>query len=99
MNARFLVNTVSSDPLIRSDEACRDLIDEAKNYLLLPQERLNMQGPRTRPRKPVKSGEVLFAGELSRIVLTTLGTAVISPKEFRLISFLFKVIANFELDK
>ena len=62
MNARFLVSTVSSDPLIRSDQACRDLVDEAKDYLLLPQERLNMQGPRTRPRKPVKSGELLFAG-------------------------------------
>ena len=62
MNARFLVNTVSADPLIRSDQACRDLVDEAKNYLLLPQERLNMQGPRTRSRKPIKSGEVLFAG-------------------------------------
>ncbi|CAF3023750.1 unnamed protein product [Rotaria sp. Silwood2] len=61
MNARFLVNIVSSDPLIRSDQACRDLVDEAKDYLLLPQERLNMQGPRTRPRKPRKSEEVLFA--------------------------------------
>ena len=62
MNARFLVNNVSSDPLIRSDQTCRDLVDEAKDYLLLPQERLNMQGPRTRPRKPIKSAEVLFAG-------------------------------------
>ncbi|CAF0862241.1 unnamed protein product [Didymodactylos carnosus] len=61
MNARFLVNTVSSHPLIRSDQTCRDLVDEAKDYLLLPQERLNMQGPRTRPRKPIKPGEVLFA--------------------------------------
>ena len=42
MNSRFLVNTVSSDPLILSDQACRDLFDEAKDYLLLPQERLNM---------------------------------------------------------
>ena len=57
MTARFLVNTVSSDPLIRSDQRCRDLIDEAKDYLLLPQERLNMQGPRTRRRKPIKSSE------------------------------------------
>ena len=62
MNARFLVNTVSADVLIRSDQACRDLVDEAKDYLLLPQERLNMQGPRTRSRKPIKSGELLFAG-------------------------------------
>ncbi|CAF1569806.1 unnamed protein product [Rotaria magnacalcarata] len=61
MSARFLVNTVSSDSLIRSDQACRDLVDEAKDYLLLPQERLSMQGPRTRRRKPIKSSEVLFA--------------------------------------
>ena len=35
MNARFLVNTVSADPLIRLDQACRDLVDEVKNYLLI----------------------------------------------------------------
>lgn len=57
------MGTVGSDLLIKSDEACRDLVDEAKNYLLLPQERPLMQGPRTRPRKPVRRGEVLFAGE------------------------------------
>ena len=62
MSARFLVNTVSTDVLIRADQNCRDLIDEAKDYLLLPQERLNKQGPRTRRRKPIKCSEVLFAG-------------------------------------
>ena len=62
MSARFLVNTVGSNQLIRADQSCRDLIDEAKDCLLLPQERLNMQGPRTRRRKPIKSSEVLFAG-------------------------------------
>lgn len=56
------MGTVGSDLLVRSDEACRDLVDEAKNYLLLPQERPLMQGPRTRPRKPTRRGEVLFAG-------------------------------------
>lgn len=56
-----MVGTVGSDLLVRSDEACRDLVDEAKNYLLLPQERPLMQGPRTRPRKPTRRGEVLFA--------------------------------------
>ncbi|XP_071947857.1 kelch-like protein 20 [Antedon mediterranea] len=61
LTPKFLVGTVSSDILIRSDEACRDLVDEAKNYLLLPQERPLMQGPRTRPRKPIRCGEVLFA--------------------------------------
>jgi kelch-like protein 20 len=57
MTARFLVNTVSSDLLIRSNQRCRDLINEAKDYLLLPQERLNMQGPRTRRKKPINSSE------------------------------------------
>jgi len=61
LSPKFLVGTVGSDILIKSDEACRDLVDEAKNYLLLPQERPHMQGPRTRPRKPIRRGEVLFA--------------------------------------
>jgi kelch-like protein 20 len=39
LNPKFLVGTVGSDLLIRGDESCRDLVDEAKNYLLLPQER------------------------------------------------------------
>jgi len=62
MSPKFLVGTVGSDLLIKSDDACRDLVDEAKNYLLLPQERPLMQGPRTRARKPIRCGEVLFAG-------------------------------------
>lgn len=49
--------------LLRLFHDFRDLVDEAKNYLLLPQERPLMQGPRTRPRKPIRCGEVLFAGE------------------------------------
>lgn len=61
LTAKFLVGTVSSDILIKNDEPCRDLVDEAKNYLLLPQERSLMVGPRFRPRKPVRRGEVLFA--------------------------------------
>lgn len=57
LSPKFLVGTVGSDLLVRSDEACRDLVDEAKNYLLLPQERPLMQGPRTRPRKPTRRGK------------------------------------------
>ena len=60
LSPKYLV-TVGNDMLIKSDETCRDLVDEAKNYLLLPQERPHMQGPRTRPRKPIRRGEVLFA--------------------------------------
>ncbi|CAH8594057.1 unnamed protein product [Dicrocoelium dendriticum] len=61
LSPKFLVGTVGADMLVRSDERCRDLVDEAKNYLLLPQERPLMQGPRTKPRKPSQAGELLFA--------------------------------------
>ena len=55
--AKYLVGTVDKCQLIRTDSACRDLIDEAKNYLLLPQERGQMQGPRTKPRRAVNPYE------------------------------------------
>lgn len=60
LTPKFLVGVVSTDHFIRNCAECRDLVDEAKNYMLLPQERLLMQGPRTRPRRPI-SHEVLFA--------------------------------------
>lgn len=58
---KFLVSVVSEEILVKSDPASRDLVDEAKNYLLLPVERPNMQGPRTKPRKPLQGSEVLYA--------------------------------------
>ena len=62
MNPKYLVMTVSSDILIKSDETCRDLVDEAKNYLLLPNERPFLKGPKFRPREMVKGrNEYLFA--------------------------------------
>ncbi|KAK6021902.1 kelch repeat protein, partial [Ostertagia ostertagi] len=60
---KFLVNTVSKDSLVMADAACRELVDEAKNCLLLQLPapgRPSMQGPRTRPRKPFKFPEVLY---------------------------------------
>ncbi|CAG5107808.1 Oidioi.mRNA.OKI2018_I69.chr1.g3497.t1.cds [Oikopleura dioica] len=61
MTPVFLVGTCSNSQLIKADEESRDFVDEAKNYLLLPQERGRMQGPRTRPRRPVNPYEFLFA--------------------------------------
>lgn len=58
---KFLVSVVSEEILVKSDPASRDLVDEAKNYLLLPVERPNMQGPRTRPRKPLQVAEIMYA--------------------------------------
>ena len=35
---------VGMEPLIRSCDACRDLVDEAKDFLLLPERRAFMAG-------------------------------------------------------
>lgn len=70
LSPKFLVGTVGSDLLVRSDESCRDLVDEAKNYLLLPQERPLMQGPRTRPRKPTRRGIVYTTITILLIIIT-----------------------------
>ena len=61
LDRSYLVSRVGMEPLIRSSEACRDLVDEAKDYLLLPEQRSLLQGPRTTPRRPIQSNEVMFA--------------------------------------
>ena len=57
----FLVNVVGINTLIKSLEECRDLVDEAKNYLLLPDMRAKLDGPRTRPRNPILYGEMIYS--------------------------------------
>ncbi len=48
----FLMETVDVDPLIRSSVECRDLVDEAKRYHLLPSKRhTHSDNQRERPRK------------------------------------------------
>ena len=61
MERSYLVSRVGTEPLVRQDEDCRDLLDEAKNYLLLPEQRAALEGPRTRPRRPMKFEQVLYA--------------------------------------
>uniref|UniRef100_A0A8D1WX69 BTB domain-containing protein n=1 Tax=Sus scrofa TaxID=9823 RepID=A0A8D1WX69_PIG len=46
----YLLNVVDNEELIKSSEACRDLVNEAKRYHMLPHARQEMQTPRTRPR-------------------------------------------------
>ena len=53
----YLLNVVDNEELIKSSEACRDLVNEAKRYHMLPHARQEMQTPRTRrvylpPLKP-----------------------------------------------
>uniref|UniRef100_A0A8C1AK84 Kelch like family member 29 n=1 Tax=Cyprinus carpio carpio TaxID=630221 RepID=A0A8C1AK84_CYPCA len=46
----YLLNVVDNEELIKSSEACRDLVNEAKRYHMLPHARQEMPTPRTRPR-------------------------------------------------
>lgn len=61
LEREYLVSRVSSEPLIRQNEICRDLVDEAKDYLLLPDKRYQLSGTRTRPRKPTVTNEMMYA--------------------------------------
>lgn len=52
----YLLNVVDNEELIKSSEACRDLVNEAKRYHMLPHARQEMQTPRTRPRLSAGTG-------------------------------------------
>ncbi|KAJ8355530.1 hypothetical protein SKAU_G00183240 [Synaphobranchus kaupii] len=55
----YLLNLVDNEELIKSSEACRDLVNEAKRYHMLPHARQDMQTPRTRPRLSAGVAEVI----------------------------------------
>lgn len=50
MTPQYLTDFVATEQLIRSSHACRDLLDEAKDYHLMPERRPLLQSFRTRPR-------------------------------------------------
>lgn len=51
LSTQYLIDHVESCPLFRDISPCRELILEAMKYQLLPNRRLQMQSPRTKPRK------------------------------------------------
>ncbi|XP_042177798.1 kelch-like protein 29 isoform X2 [Oncorhynchus tshawytscha] len=55
----YLLNVVDNEELIKTSEACRDLVNEAKRYHMLPHARQEMQTPRTRPRLSAGVAEVI----------------------------------------
>uniref|UniRef100_A0A4W4F6D1 BTB domain-containing protein n=1 Tax=Electrophorus electricus TaxID=8005 RepID=A0A4W4F6D1_ELEEL len=55
----YLLNIVDNEELIKSSEPCRDLVNEAKRYHMLPHARQEMQTPRTRPRLSAGVAEVI----------------------------------------
>ena len=47
----YLLSKIDHEPLVRLNMACRDLLDEAKNFYLVPDRRAQMRNKRTKPRK------------------------------------------------
>ncbi|XP_069998111.1 kelch-like protein 18 [Penaeus vannamei] len=50
LTPQYLTDCVGTENLIRSSHECRDLLDEAKDYHLMPERRPLLQSFRTRPR-------------------------------------------------
>ncbi|XP_018016317.1 kelch-like protein 18 [Hyalella azteca] len=50
LTPEYLSDRVATENLIRSSHECRDLLDEAKDYHLMPERRPLLQNFRTRPR-------------------------------------------------
>ena len=61
LSPQYLLDHVAPDPLIRGDLRCRDLLDEAKDYHLVPERRARMQTPRTVPRRCSKENGLIYA--------------------------------------
>lgn len=50
LTPQYLTDQVATEELIRTSHRCRDLLDEAKDYHLMPERRPLLQSFRTRPR-------------------------------------------------
>lgn len=50
LTPQYLTDKVSTEDLIKNSLQCRDLLDEARDYHLMPERRLLMQTFKTRPR-------------------------------------------------
>lgn len=51
ISKHYLLDRIDADNLIRSNLKCRDLLDEAKNYHLIPEQRGLFRTDRMKPRK------------------------------------------------
>lgn len=67
LSPQFLADSVAVEELIRSSHKCRDLLDEAKDYHLMPERRELLQSYRTRPRgNEFVRGEIYAVGGLTK---------------------------------
>ncbi|EDO38065.1 predicted protein [Nematostella vectensis] len=63
ISKHYLLNRIDTDSLIRSNLTCRDLLDEAKNYHLLPDQRARFRSDRMRPRKSMMGTMFAIGGK------------------------------------
>ena len=61
ISPQYLCDNVSTDELIKSNLACRDLVDEAKDYHLMPERRYKLQSIRTKPRRCSEAAGLIYA--------------------------------------
>lgn len=67
LSPQYLADSVATEELIRSSHKCRDLLDEAKDFHLMPERRELLQSYRTRPRgNEFIRGEIYAVGGLTK---------------------------------
>ncbi|NWT01843.1 KLH18 protein, partial [Mionectes macconnelli] len=58
---QFLTDRVQQDDLVRCCHKCRDLVDEAKDYHLMPERRPHLPAFKTRPRCCTSIAGLIYA--------------------------------------
>jgi len=61
LTPQFLTDTIAPEPLIRSSMECRDLLDAARDFHLMPERRTLLQSFRTKPRCCKEVAGVIYA--------------------------------------
>ncbi|XP_058803935.1 kelch-like protein 18 [Phymastichus coffea] len=66
LSPEYLVDCVAKEELVRSSHQCRDLLDEAKDYHLIPNRRYLIDNIRIRPRCNFVMGHIFAVGGLTK---------------------------------
>lgn len=83
LKPEYLTDVVMAHHLIKNSLECRDLVDEAKDYYLLP-ERRNINSPRTRPRSGYHIQGCIYAvGGLTKLGDSMSTVEVYDPHLYR----------------
>lgn len=87
LTPQFLADRVATEELIRRSHQCRDLLDEAKDFHLMPERRALVQSFRTRPRCcDYVIGQIFAVGGLTKSGDSVSAVEIYDPlmKEWRM---------------